>query len=205
MELEILYETLLTYYGPQNWWPGEGFEIAIGTILTQNTAWNNVEKALTNLKQHNLLSPKAILQTDESVLKKLITPAGFFNQKTNYLRNLCSLWLHNPNPTREELLAVKGIGDETADSILLYLLEQPEFVIDAYTIRICNRLGLGTSSSKKYWKNYFQQNLPVSVKLYNEFHALLVKHAKEFCTKTHPRCTECFLNKYCQKAPLRGK
>lgn len=192
-----LYKRLLSYYGPQNWWPGEGFEIAIGAILTQNTSWNNVEKALENLRENNLLTPKAILSCDENVLKKHIAPAGFYNQKAQYLYNLCNLWLKNSTPSRDELIAVKGIGEETADSILLYLFERPFFVIDKYTIRICRRLGFGSNKSKQYWKIFFEQKLPATTQLYKEFHALLVQHAKTFCLKRNPDCSHCFLQKDC--------
>ncbi|NHJ47837.1 MAG: endonuclease [Asgard group archaeon] len=192
-----LFDKLFAYYGPQNWWPGEGFEIAIGAILTQNTSWKNVETALENLRKNDLLTPINILQANFEILKKLIAPSGFFNQKAQYLLNLCKLWVNNNNPTREELLAVKGIGEETADSILLYLLNQPEFVIDAYTVRISNRLGLSVSNSKKYWKDFYEAVISKSVSIYNEFHALFVIHAKTYCKKNTPDCFNCFLEKDC--------
>ncbi|MBD3191385.1 MAG: endonuclease [Candidatus Heimdallarchaeota archaeon] len=197
MEPKELYDKLLSYYGPQHWWPGEGFEIAIGAILTQNTSWTNVEKALANLRKHKLLSPRRILDCDLAFLKKQLTPAGYYNQKAVYLRNLSQLWLIHSNPTREQLLSVKGIGAETADSILLYLLAQPEFVIDAYTVRISNRLGFGNSTKKNYWKRFYEQKLEADVHLYNEFHALFVIHAKIFCKKQDPLCQTCFLQEKC--------
>jgi endonuclease-3 related protein len=193
-----LYTKMFSYYGKQDWWPGEGFEIAIGAILTQNTSWSNVELALANLKQKDLLTPNKILKYPITHLRDLIAPAGFFNQKTQYLHNLCELWVKNPQPTREELLAVKGIGAETADSILLYLLNIPEFVIDAYTVRISTRLGFGTSEKKAEWKNFYENSLPKDVQLYNEYHALFVIHAKRFCKKNNPDCQNCFLHSDCQ-------
>ena len=198
MEPCQLYTKMLSYYGKQDWWPGEGFEIAIGAILTQNTSWSNVEKALVNLKEKDLLAPDKILNCPVDDLKDLITPAGFFNQKTQYLRNLCALWIKNPQPSREELLAVKGVGEETADSILLYLLNIPEFVIDAYTIRISTRLGFGTSQKKSDWKFFYENSIPKDAQLYNEYHALFVIHAKRYCKKNNPDCQNCFLQSDCQ-------
>ena len=197
LSLKQLYNELLDYYGPQNWWPGEGFEIAIGAILTQNTSWTNVEKALENLRGANVLTPEQILECSELLLKNLIKPAGFFNQKAVYLKNLSKLWIKNSNPTREELLEVKGIGEETADSILLYLLNKPYFVIDIYSVRICNRLGFDKNINKNFWKNYFEASLEKDVKLFNEFHALLVIHAKSLCKKKSPNCSDCFLREKC--------
>ena len=192
-----LFDKLLAYYGPQNWWPGEGFEIAIGAVLTQNTSWKNVEIALENLRMKNLLEPKTILDYDQKKLATLITSSGYFNQKALYLKKLSEFWLRNQKPSREDLLALKGIGEETADSILLYLLNEPQFVIDAYTVRISNRLGFGASSSKKYWKEFYENSLDNEVALFNEFHALFVIHAKTFCYKNKPKCNDCFLISCC--------
>ena len=197
MHPKNLFEKLFSYYGEQGWWPGEGFEIAIGAILTQNTAWTNVEKALVNLKDKNLMTPESILEHPIENLQKLIKPAGYFNQKAQYLRNLCELWINNPNPSREELLAVKGIGEETADSILLYLLDEPEFVIDTYTVRISTRLGYGSIERKTFWKDFYENQLPKDVQMYNEYHALFVEHAKRFCRKNNPDCKNCFLQSDC--------
>lgn len=198
MQPRDLFEKMLAFYGSQNWWPGEGFEIAIGAILTQNTSWKNVEKALENLRNNNLLSPKSILECDNALLVELITPTGFFNLKARYLKNLCRLWISNPKPSRESLLSVKGVGEETADSILLYLLNEAEFVIDAYTIRISKRLGYGDSNNNKYWKNFYESKLDKDASLFNEFHALFVEHAKRFCKKEKPLCSVCFLVKDCE-------
>lgn len=198
MQPRDLFVKMFAFYGSQNWWPGEGFEIAIGAILTQNTSWKNVEKALENLRNSNLLTPKSILKCDDAFLVELITPAGFFNLKARYLKNLCRLWISNPKPSRESLLSVKGIGEETADSILLYLLNEAEFVIDTYTIRISKRLGYGDSNNNKYWKNFYESKLDKDVSLFNEFHALFVEHAKRFCKKEKPLCSVCFLVKGCE-------
>ena len=197
MQPRDLFEKMLAFYGSQNWWPGEGFEIAIGAILTQNTSWKNVEKALENLRNNNLLSPKSILECEDELLVEFITPVGFFNLKAQYLKNLCRLWISNPKPNRETLLSVKGIGEETADSILLYLLNEAEFVIDAYTMRISNRLGYDDSNDRKYWKNFYESKLDKDVSLFNEFHALFVEHGKRFCKKASPLCSICFLVKDC--------
>lgn len=198
MQPRDLFEKILSFYGSQNWWPGEGFEIAIGAILTQNTSWKNVEKALENLRHNNLLSPKSILNCDDELLVELIIPAGFFNLKAQYLKNLCRLWVRNPKPNREALLSVKGIGEETADSILLYLLNEAEFIIDAYTIRISKRLGYGDSNDRKYWKNFYESNLDKDASVFNEFHALFVEHGKRFCKKQKPLCSNCFLVEDCE-------
>lgn len=197
MDPNTLFSKMHLFYGDQEWWPGEGFEIAIGAILTQNTSWNNVEKAMENLRKTALLNPEVILQSKKDFLKEQIRPSGFFNQKSIYLRNLSKLWVENQNPTRKELLAVKGIGAETADSILLYLLNTPEFVIDTYTIRVSERIGFGSFQSKSKWKEYFEENIEKNVYVYNEFHALFVIHAKTFCKKNNPICNNCFLRDNC--------
>jgi len=197
MEPRELFEKMFAYYGPQNWWPGEGFEIAIGAILTQNTSWANVEKALANLKANNILTPEKILTCDDELLLQLIKSTGFYNQKAHYLKNLCELWIRNPKPSRKALLSVKGIGDETADSILLYLLSKAEFVIDAYTIRISRRIGFSKSYNKKFWKDFYMSKLDKDVQMFNEFHALFVEHGKRFCRKKDPLCCVCFLNTDC--------
>ncbi len=200
MEPQELFEKLFAYYGPQNWWPGEGFEIAIGAILTQNTSWGNVEKAIENLRRADLLEPQEITKCNLEFLKEQIKPAGFYNQKVVSLKSLSELWLKNSKPSRSDLLAVKGIGDETADSILLYLLQKPEFVIDSYTIRISTRIGMSNSTNKQFWKQYYQNQLKNEVELFNEFHALLVIHAKNYCSKRNPSCSACFLQNNCNYA-----
>ncbi len=197
MDPNALFKKMHRFYGVQDWWPGEGFEIAIGAVLTQNTSWSNVEKALENLRKADLLNPQAILQCKDDFLKKQIKPSGFFNQKSKYLKNLSALWAENSNPSRKELLAVKGVGAETADSILLYLLNTPEFVIDAYTIRISERIGFGSFQTNSKWKEFFEEKVGKNVGRYNEFHALFVIHARTFCRKNNPLCGSCFLRKDC--------
>ena len=148
-----IYQTILKTYGKQNWWPAETpFEVYVGAVLTQNTNWKNVEKAIENLKRENLITPEAILSCPEEKLQELIKPAGFFRQKARYLKNLCHFVEKNGGienlkriemeSLRKELLKVKGIGKETADSILLYGLNKPSFVVDAYTKRLFSRLGI---------------------------------------------------------------
>jgi len=210
-----IYEILLDHYGSQGWWPingkyneqfnhrvkkpSERFEISIGAILTQNTAWTNVEKALTELKKQNLLSKKAIQNTNTQKLAQAIRSSGYHNQKARKLKELVK-FLQEKNSkriTREQLLSVWGIGKETADSILLYAYDQPVFVIDAYTKRIFSRLGW-TSKDTTYdeLQKQFHNNLPKDHKLFNEYHALIVEHAKQHCT-TKPKCNKCPLRKIC--------
>jgi len=161
------------------------FEIVISTILTQNTSWKNVEKALANLQKENLLSPFALQSCSLPKLKQLIKPVGYFNQKANYLKEITKFYisLNGKVPKREELLNIKGVGPETCDSILLYAYKQPFFVIDSYTKRILYNLKI-ISKKQKYEdiQKLFQDNLPKDYKLYQEFHALIVEHAKQFYT-----------------------
>ena len=218
MNLELIYEILLGHYGEPGWWPvkfGEGaekeFEIIAGAVLTQNTNWNNVEKALANLK--GLLAPEQILRVSSAELAELIKPAGFFNQKAGYLKNVAG-WLEGYNfdverikrgdlcRLRRELLALKGVGEETADSILLYAFGFCTFVVDAYTIRLIARLSSGAPpglADYKYStvKQLFELNLPRDAQLYNNFHALIVINAKAHCRKT-PVCSGCPLGAVCE-------
>ncbi len=162
------------------------FEIALGAILTQNTAWRNVEKALLQLQSARSLSAKKIKQLDINTLKQLIRPAGYYNQKAQYIKNYCDFFssLKGSVPTRALLLSCKGIGNETADSILLYAYSQPEFVIDTYTKRIFFALGLcKQDESYMTLKTLCEQNLDKDVQLYQEYHALLVEHAKRYYSK----------------------
>ncbi len=202
MLLEI-YRILSRTYGPQNWWPmSRGFqppewEIEVGAVLTQNTAWPNVEKALENLKKQGVTTREAILQTSRKMLAKMIRPSGYYNQKSRKLKELAKA---DPSShTRESLLSIWGIGKETADSILLYARNQPFFVIDAYTRRIFSRLGL-IDSGLEYDKmrSYFEQNLPRDVALWKEFHALIVRHGKERC-RPKPICRDCPLREMCRE------
>jgi len=194
-----IYEALLKHYGPQGWWPvlgsyhpgdygyprneEEAFEIIVGAVLTQNTAWTSVERALENLRRIEALNPCKILTLSWDVLKSAIRPAGFFNQKAIYLREIALLFagLKGRTPSRKELMSVKGVGNETADSILLYAYKRPEFVIDAYTKRIATALGLAErGAGYMELKDLFESNLPRDVAIYQEYHALLVEHAKRF-------------------------
>lgn len=203
-----IYERLFSHYGPQHWWPGGGpFEIMVGAILTQATAWINVEKALSNLKRAKSLSAKALRQISLDELAYLIRPCGYFNVKAAKLKSLAT-WLEkfgddlnkvfalDPHELRQELLSVYGIGEETADAIILYAAKKPVFVVDAYTCRILERLTIKPGSGYKAIQNLFHQNLPLDEGLFNEFHALFVRHAKEVCRKK-PLCPKCCLKDLC--------
>jgi endonuclease-3 related protein len=207
-----IYKKLLSHFGPQAWWPADSpFEVIIGAILTQNTNWKNVEKAIANLKAARVLSPRAILGIRKSRLEKLIRPAGYYRQKTKKLKAFVKYLLreyqgksgnmkeYQGRNLRKELLEVHGIGPETADSILLYALHKPTFVIDAYTRRIGNRAGLFKFTDYHHIKDYFEQNLPRDLELYKEYHALLVGLGKNFC-KTNPVCINCPINRLCEYA-----
>jgi endonuclease-3 related protein len=222
---QTLYKTLHKNFGNQNWWPIDKdyhkihgsdprFEIIIGTILTQNTAWSNVEKALTNLKSNDVLDIKKIGEIDLKSLQNLIKPSGFFNQKAQRLKNITAFLQNNYqndldiffnrdfSDIRKELLSLNGIGPETADSILLYSGNKPVFVVDAYTKRICLRLPLETENSYEEIQKYFEEELRKKysdneiVNIYNELHALIVIFAKNIC-KNKPECDKCPLQEYC--------
>ena len=201
-----LFWNLYNYFGPQYWWPGQSpFEIAIGAILTQNTNWQNVEKAIANLKRHGLLTHKAILEIPHSKLAQLIRPAGYFNLKAKRLKNFVNfveeefqgdmqkMALLNTAQMRQKLLNVNGIGPETADSILLYALEKPIFVIDAYTVRVLARHDMICLEEAQYHliQDLFMENLPTDICLFNEYHALFVRLGKEMCKRKRPTCTPC--------------
>jgi endonuclease III related protein len=197
-----IFRQLLEHYGEQHWWPGiTTDEIIIGAILTQNTNWTNVEKAINNLKEANACTLDSCAKMDISVLEELIKPSGFFRIKALRLQEasiaiigLRKQYLSIPE-FRKALLAITGIGSETADSILLYAFELPIFVIDAYTKRIFSRLNLFTEKATyREMQEYFQNTLPKDTYLYNEYHALIVRHAKEVCKKT-PDCMNCIWGK----------
>ncbi|MBN1361355.1 MAG: endonuclease III domain-containing protein [Sedimentisphaerales bacterium] len=205
--LNEIYRLLLDFYGPQHWWPGETrFEIMVGAILTQNTSWSNVAKAIANLKTADCLEPDKLHVLDPAQIETLIRPAGYFRLKAKRLRNLTQ-WLADgyegdlarldaidTQRLREELLGVSGIGPETADSILLYALNRPVFVVDTYTARVTVRHGLiEPELTYETLQDLFTSNLEPDVQLFNEFHALLVCVGKGFC-KPKPRCTACPLN-----------
>ena len=209
--LNDIYRRLSAAYGPQHWWPAESpFEVMIGAVLTQSTAWTNVEKAIRNLKEAQALSPGSIRNMSFSVLAELVKPSGYYNVKARKLKSLV-YWLDEnysddinrmsaveTRKMREELLAVYGIGPETADSILLYALGKPVFVIDAYTKRIFARIGLlGEQDSYSDCQRLFTANLAADVAVFNEFHALIVKLAKEACNKK-PDCGRCCLVEVCR-------
>ncbi|HEX08738.1 MAG TPA: endonuclease [Thermoplasmatales archaeon] len=220
MEIQLydLYKKLLSYFGKQNWWPAEDkFEVVVGAILTQNTAWRNVEKSIKKLKEENLLSLEGILDTEKWRLKNLIRSSGFYNQKADRLKNFVEyidrnykgdidLFLNRQTEkVREELLSIKGIGFETADSILLYAGDHPIFVVDAYTKRLCKRLPLEGIDCDNYEeiRRKFERELKREIKnrtklieIYKEFHALIVKLAKTYCKKK-PICEGCPLGKNC--------
>jgi endonuclease-3 related protein len=202
--LNKIYQLLLDRFGPQHWWPGDTqFEIIIGAILTQNTNWANVEKAMANLKAADRLTPEKLQYLDLPRLAKLIRPAGYYNVKAKRLKSFVNWLLENhqgqlrnlksvaTERLRSELLAVKGIGRETADSILLYALARPIFVVDAYTARIATRHGLiEPGADYEPLRELFQWNLPQDVQLFNEYHALLVRLGKQFC-KPKAQCPGC--------------
>ena len=208
--LEV-YRRLLRAYGPQGWWPAETpFEVMVGAVLTQATAWRNVERAIARLKAAGVLSHQGIAALPPKELEELVRPSGFFRQKARRLRALVKLVLDHgdveallslpPEELREKLLSVPGIGPETADSILLYAAGHPAFVVDAYTKRILHRLGLLPEEAAPYAEvqRMFQENLPQDPQLYGEYHALLVRHAKEHC-RTRPRCDGCPLSDLCPR------
>ncbi len=208
-DLLDIYKTLLKAYGEQNWWPvDENYhkehgtdpreEIVIGAILTQNTSWRNVEKALENLKTEKILSFEGIIRAPLDKLQELIRPSRYYRQKSRRLKEVArklSPVFKVENISREELLNIKGIGRETADVILLYAGNRLLFVIDAYTKRIVKRI-FGIEGSYEELRNWFEVNLPKDIKVYKEFHALLDEHAKRFCRK-RPLCVGCPLNQAC--------
>ena len=242
--LKSLYNTLISVYGPQGWWPIRGryhrgdyeipqtpsqrFEVIVGAILTQNTAWNNVRIALDRLFERGVTTHLALTQLSDSALRELIRPSGYYNQKARKLRVISrfvlSLNQDSSNrdsrnsdsrdrnskgsgpggtppegriPKREELLGLWGVGPETADSILLYVYKQPTFVIDAYTRRFLSRMGvIGAAMGYEELRELFMKKLPKDHRVYNEYHALCVQHAKEFCGKV-PLCSRCPVSRSC--------
>lgn len=205
-----IYELLLKQYGPQNWWPGESFdEVIIGAVLTQNTNWQNVVRAIENLKAENLCSLAALKRADKDYLALLIRPSGYYNVKSERLIDIAGLLdgkdiaaMDDVAAVREFLLSIKGIGEETADSIMLYAYGLPAFVIDAYTRRFIDRLRPDNNlQSYKDYQDYFTGQLPRQTYLYNEYHALIVRHCKLFCRK-QPQCSKCFIHsRFCHFKP----
>jgi len=206
--LTKFYELAFERFGPQHWWPGETqFEIITGAILTQNTSWANVEKAIANLKSGDLLAPEKLHHFELSQLAELIRPAGYYNIKAKRLKNFVNWLFDNYNGKltnlesvdtdrlRAELITIKGVGPETADSILLYAFDRPVFVVDAYTARIAFRHGLiEQDADYEQLRELFQSNLLQDTQLFNEYHALLVRVGKEFC-KPKANCPPCPLGK----------
>ena len=215
--IPLIYKKLHKAYGKQKWWPTtlegelhpsyhgrkvgerERFEIVVGAILTQNTSWKNVEKAIANLNKKGILSISKIKKTNKKILANLIKPSGYFNQKAERLKIAAEFFSKNKKPTRDELLAVNGIGPETADSILLYAFDVPVFVVDAYTKRIFSRIGVCDGKcSYDELQAIFHKSLPKNAKLFNEYHALLVELAKQHCKKA-PACKECPVYANCKR------
>lgn len=202
--LANIYHTLYSHFGPQHWWPGDtAFEVAVGAILTQNTNWGNVEKAIANIKAIKSLNARALHNMSHVQLASLIRPAGYFNVKAKRLKAFLDFLIHDfrgsmqrmkkveTGSLRKRLLSVHGIGPETSDSILLYALDKPVFVIDAYTKRVMSRHGLVADSIDYHdLQAIFHKHLPLDVQLFNEYHALFVMAGKDYC-KPKPKCTGC--------------
>ena len=211
-----VYRRLYHQYGPQYWWPAESpFEIVVGAILTQSAAWTNVERALDNLKAAGCFSSQALRDIPEIELAVLIRPSGYFNAKARKLKAFINhLWegyegdlglllAKSSADLRQELLSIYGIGDETADDIVLYAAEQASFVIDSYTRRILQRLDVSPKEeSYRAYQELFHRTLPPDASLYNEYHALLDRHAKESCKK-EPLCEGCCLLELCPTGQFR--
>ncbi|MDD5449246.1 MAG: endonuclease III domain-containing protein [Candidatus Omnitrophica bacterium] len=207
--LLTIYKRLYTRLGPQKWWPASTpFEVSVGAILTQNTAWANVEKAVDNLRKKRLLSPKSLSKVQTARIAKLIKSSGYYNIKAERLKNFLTFINENfggdfdklieaeTGILRKGLLGIKGIGPETADSMLLYAANKPVFVIDAYTRRILLRHGIiKEDAAYDEIQRLFMSNLPRQPRLFNEFHALIVRACKEYCSKKRPKCRICPLNK----------
>ena len=199
-----VYDRLADHFGPQNWWPGETkFEVIVGAVLTQNTAWTNVEKAIENLRDAGALNFSAMYRLAAEELSDLIRPAGYYNLKAKRLRNLLKFIDQEYDGSvddmfgvgmitlREQLLGVNGIGPETADSILLYAGDKPTFVVDAYTARLVKRHEWVDEEADYYAiKDYFESQLDSDIDLFNEYHALVVQLGKRYC-KPKPVCKDC--------------
>ncbi len=207
--LQNLYQDLFSHFGPQKWWPGDSpFEVCLGAILTQNTAWTNVEKAISNIKSANVLNFEALLDLNMMQLAELIKPAGYFNIKAKRIKAFLHAVQENygsfeglhevpQRHLREFLLGISGIGPETADSMMLYAFGHAEFVVDAYTKRILIRHRLMDVDADYYRiKEYFENHLESDSQVFNEYHALIVAVAKSNCRKTKPDCEHCPLREF---------
>ncbi len=214
LTLRAVYRRLHAAYGPQHWWPGDTrFEIMVGAVLTQNAAWINVERAIANLKRAKALTPERIVAAPHARLARWLKPSGYFNVKAGRLKSLCR-WLiaHggvralarlDTHDLRAELIAVHGVGPETADDIVLYAFERPVFVIDAYTRRLFARLGfVKGNEGYETLRHFFEHALGPDVPVYNEYHALIVRHAKDVC-RVKPRCADCGLARGCPFARMK--
>ena len=216
-KLMDVYNRLYRRYGPQRWWPGDSaFEVIVGAILTQSAAWTNVDKALDNLKAQGLMEPAALREIPLEELASLIRPSVYFNAKARKLKafvehlgehyddDLEAMFQRDVRDLRPELLAIYGIGEETADDILLYAAGKPVFVMDAYTRRILDRLGI-TPAQDRYsaYQALFMDNLPHKADLFNEYHALLDHHGVESCRKREPLCAQCCLLDLCPTGALK--
>jgi endonuclease-3 related protein len=226
MQPTHIYKILYKKFGKQNWWPVDKkyhkknlsdfrFEIIVGSILTQNTNWSNVEKIIINLKKNNMLNIQNLIEADFDYLTDIIKPSGFFNQKTKRLLKISNFLKNNFNSNldkffnrekrliRNQLLSLNGIGPETADSIILYAGSKPIFVVDSYTKRLCERIPLKTKLFYDDIQSFFEKDLNKNFKneelvnIYNEFHALIVKLAKDNCKKK-PNCDNCPLKEQCE-------
>jgi endonuclease III related protein len=203
--LKEIYDRLLAAFGPQHWWPGDSpFEVIVGAVLVQNTSWKNVERAIANLRDSGSMSPQTLYDLPAGELSGLIRPAGYFQVKTKRLRNLLRFIVEEFDGSldamfqvdlatlRERLLAIHGVGPETADAILLYAGGLPTFVVDTYAHRVLARHGwIGYEAGYDETKDLFESNLPQDAPLYNEYHALLVRVGKDYCRRTDPKCETC--------------
>ncbi len=214
-----IYHTLFKCFGPQSWWPAEtDFEILVGTILTQQSSWSNVEIAIQKLKNAGLLNHKKLAKANVNKIRKLISNISFFNIKASRIKNIAKkyweikkLYKLPIDNARLKLMNIKGIGPETCDSILLYAGNRKTFVIDGYTKRIVRRLGIfdevreerSTRYNYEKLKNFFEKNMPEDIQIYNEFHALIVKLGKDYC-KAKPLCINCPLKKICKKSMINN-
>ncbi len=210
--ISLLHNAFLREYGDLRWWPAETpFEIAVGAILTQNTSWNNVEMAIDALRAEGALSPSGLVKIDVSRLEALIRPSGFFRQKAGYLKELATYveqqWSGNilgmscesVGDVRDRLMALRGVGPETADSIMLYALRMPSFVVDAYTHRLLRRTGIYTGGGYDSVKAAFERALSHDVDRLANAHAMIVVHCKKTC-RTKPLCDVCVLMSMCSEA-----
>lgn len=209
LNLYSIYRKLFAFFGPQHWWPAKtAFEVIVGAILTQNTSWSNVEKAIHNLKQNRLLTADKLYQLSFKKLTAQIKSTGYYNIKAKRIREFLKFFLRkyqgkiekmtsvSLKQLRQELLSINGVGPETADSILLYALHKPIFVVDAYTKRILLRHDLiRNDATYQEVQDLFMRNLRSDMRLFNEYHALLVKLGKDFCLKNKPKCKDCPLSR----------